>query len=223
MDWRIGVIGRREGATAGAPPTVRAVAAFAAAVWARHAPRTLYADHLDMALARPEAAHVSHVHAGPRIGLTAELTFNHHAPLQGSAQAAATSRRQGGGFGEAQARAVFERLFSRHARISALDEHRATPLPDIPAKAPATLAAAPGRTERVLPRRSAPPIAAASTGPGPGTEKATVAAEWGVPFSATAPPKQVVLAPPEIRRVADQVIREIDHRISAQRERLGGR
>jgi hypothetical protein len=223
MDWRIGVIKRREGVTAGAPPTVRAAAAFAAAVRARHAPRTLCADHLDMALPRPEAAQVSHVHAGPRIGLTAELTFNHHALLQGMPQAGAASRRQGAGFGEAQARALFERLFSRHARISALDERRAPPLPDIPAKGPTTLAAAPGRAERVLPRPPATPVAAAPTAPAPGTEKATVAAEWGAPFSATAQPKQVVLAPSEMRRVADQVIREIDHRISARRERLGGR
>jgi hypothetical protein len=235
MDWRIGVIRRREQALAGAPSTVGAAAGFAEAVRARLAPRTLYAAHIDMTLARPEAAQVNHFHVGQRIGLNAELIFNDRALFQGAPQAA--SRRQGAAFGEAQARTLFERLFSRRARFSALDERRAAPAPDIPAKRPPAMVAPPdipakrppamvappGRAERVLLRPSAAPVAPAPPAPAPRTAEATLAAEWGAPFPAPAQPKPVVLAAPEIRRVADQVIREIDHRISARRERMGGR
>ncbi len=40
---------------------------------------------------------------------------------------------------------------------------------------------------------------------------------------APTPHPPVTLGAPEIRRVADQVMREIDHRVVARRERLGKR
>ena len=224
MDWRIGVIGRREQAAVGAPPTVAAVVAFAASVMARHAPQTMYADHLDMALARPsDASQVNHFHAGPRIGLSAELTVHDHALFPQTTQVMAAPRRQGAGFGEAETRALFERLFSRRARLSALDERRAPPPPDVLAKAPSASVEPSSRVERVLPRPAAPPAAPEAAGPPPRIDPATVASDWGAPIPPPAQPKPVVLAAPEIRRVANQVIREIDHRISARRERMGER
>ena len=47
--------------------------------------------------------------------------------------------------------------------------------------------------------------------------------DWGTRLPLAVEAKPMVLAAPEVKRVAEQVMQEIQHRVIAQRERVGRR
>ena len=227
MNTEIGVIRRQESVAQGAPPTIAAAEEFAAGVTLRYAPRAMMASQADIALAWEAPAEINY-YQDARAGAAPSLTIQNSIVFpdvhRESSAASAAPR-----FGEKDAEQLFERLFSRHARVASFPSHA---LPERPS------AAAPGMpsgrwgdsrasgtqpVDRALPLSPAARIAPASRDKKTSAQPELSERGWGTPSVPPAESKPVVLAPPEVRRVAEQVMREINHRVLAQRERLGRR
>jgi len=210
MAMHMGIIPPQEVPAARVPPTVAAVAAFAARLARRHRAEAVSISRADRALASRPAGNVGHFHAGPRIGVFTAVSTTLPGPL-----------RNADGFGEAQAAALFQRLLSRSTRVPTVASRaeppvhsRATSRDRLPRL---------GAVERILPRsptRDTAVTMAASSHP---SQQPVREQPWGSRCIPSAEAKPITLAAPEVRRVADQVILEIDHRLAAQRERLGRR
>jgi hypothetical protein len=206
----IGIIRRQDPPAARVPPTVAAVMAFAARLARRHAAEVMTASRADLALARRPEGNVSHFHSPPRIEVFTAVPAMLVVP-----QSIAN------GFGEVEAGALFQRLFSRATRISTL----ASPAESSIRARQTSRGWLPSSTvvERILPHppgRNDAPTASASTH---ASQQPLREQEWGGRPIPSVEVKPITLAGPEVRRVADQVLREIDHRVVAQRERLGRR
>jgi hypothetical protein len=227
MNLDIGVIRRGQIPALQAPATVSAAAAFAAALGRRHLPRAVIVSRVDLALAQEPAAQVSYFHSAPRIDIAPAVSIQERYTLFAGEPAGAK------GYGEAEASALFERLFSRHIRVApfaapnAPDARREGESAQTFTRPPDILPRV-DTVDRVLPRLpvsmervSSPPERA------PLTQPALRDMDWGTgwgqrPIRASGP-QPMTLPAPEFGRVVDQVMREIDRRIVARRERLGKR
>ena len=223
---QIGVVQKR-GPESKSPRTIAALDAFASQIARAYLPSRLTISRAELALTYGVLEAVeNHQHA--HIEISSSVSFHEHfsfasrRALAGRESAAAAQRRPG--FGEAQAISLFERLFSRRKRIAEFNDstpQRRTPTRDLTATrflAPDFPAAPPERVHRILPRlvRAEHPEADAPS------EK-TAENGWGSPVTPPASPKPITLPPAEVKRVTDEVIRAIDHRIIARRERMGRR
>lgn len=222
MDWTIGVI-ERERMQAGAPlPTVAEAGRFASSLLSRYEARRFVASGADLALAWETARVLNENHfstrveVSPRITVDQSYTFPGFRPEKRALTPAAA-------FDEQRAAALFERLFTRSARFAAIDSPREAIPPSTTAAKQALIFAEQraSAVERALPVRPAiektPP--AAELAHAPAGHKLDDG--WGTPLAKRETPAPVTLAAPEIRRVTDQVMREIDHRTRAVRERTG--
>jgi hypothetical protein len=225
MEFNIGVI-RKQNAPASRPPrTIAASAAFASQIAHRCTPRRFTASRAELALAYELPAQVNYFQSA-RMDIAPSVTIHDHLALPAIVRGLAGRAESAPVFGEAQARALFERLLSRHKRVAAFMESGAAPaaqahgFPTTRPFSPATIIDA---VERILPRTAASQPSADSVGSAQMTASAGADTGWGSRASLPVAPKPFALPEPEVKRVAEQVIREIDHRIIAQRERMGRR
>lgn len=211
------------------PRTIGSAAAFAAAIAQRYAPQAVMVTHADLAVAWQVPDQVNYVAAAPRIDIAPTVTVEeHNVFIQAARDVAAASGTEQVSFGEAEASALFARLFSRQGRVATFAA----------AAVPAPLAAASANPFVVGPRDPVESVAAVerSLPQAPVDEDRPMRHDpvsrphivhrddgWGTPPMLPPEPKPITLPAPEIRRVAEQVMREIDHHITARRERLGKR
>jgi hypothetical protein len=219
MNTDIGVIQQQSSQASRAPAGVTSAACFTQNIAERYSSRAVIASGADLALAFESPGETHHYYRSEHYWSLPPIAFlneSRERPADtGAARSSQTNRN------EAAAIRLFERIFTRSGRIAAFDAPLSSTAPAgtaLPGIAPRT-----HTTERFLPPvRKADSISAPSGKPDT-SSSATFDASWGTPAAFHESPKPVTLQPPEIRRVADQVMRDIDHRIVARRERMGGR
>jgi len=228
MNLEIGII-RPVVPRARVPRTIASAAAFAQAIAQRYAPQAVMVTRADLALAWQAPGEINTFTAAPRIEIAPVVTVQErNVFVSAEREVAAVPAAAQAGFGEAEASALFARLFSRQARVATF---AAGSPPALPAGATANPFLVDPRepleraavVERSLPHPvvedDAPVRREAARRP----EIVHRDDDWGTRPVLPPEPKPVTLPAPEIRRVAEQVMREIDHRITARRERLGKR
>jgi hypothetical protein len=242
MNTDIGVIQKRSEPAHKLPRTIAMAESFAERIACRFLPSQLSVSRAELALAYEAPDQVSYyqnarVEIRPSVNIHDDFWFQ-QAPREVAVglpgrQSSREARSGGGiasGFGETQAAALFERLFSRHKRVAALApsllQNQTLPA-DRKANQFATDSAR--RTEPVE-RIVSRPAASRPEESGVRTERSnhvapSAAADpgWGSPSIPAPAMKPFTLPPGEVKRVTEQVIREIDHRIIARRERMGRR
>jgi hypothetical protein len=256
MNLDIGVIRRDEIPVQCAPPSVTTTEAFAGALEQRYTPRAVIASRADLALAWEPPAQIDYFYNSPRIEISPTVTVEERYVFAGLAKDLRHVPKTAVRYGEAEAGALFERLFSRHMRVAPFDPPHETawwrePVRPGAATPPPRL----GTVERIVPRamtvekssaaadktavitpaaratrwETATPItspAATDKSWGTAAPIASLAEHdmgWGTPFAFSETSKPLILPAPEIKRVAEQVMREIDRRVVARRERIGRR
>ena len=226
MNVVIGVI-RKQCAPASRPPrTVAASDAFAARIAGHYSAGRLTASRAELALAYEAPVQVNYFQ-NARLDIVPSVVM-HDYPASAPEPRETAAVPEGARFGEAQAAALFERLFSRQKRVAAFagnglpkavgpnGAQEMRPMPFSAAKNPEAV-------ERVFRRPASIEKAEGRTGGAREIESTTPEMGWGSrPILPTAP-KAFTLPEPEVKRVADQVMREIDHRVIARRERMGRR
>jgi hypothetical protein len=224
----IGVIGRQNSVARRAPLTITAVEEFAVGMAQRYVPQTLMASQADLAVACEPPAEVNYYQAAPHVSISPALTFPTASFFSEATRDLGAAVQRVPRYGEREARALFERLFSRHARIASFlsfhsPEARKIPPPELPSLQSGDSAAGARPVERVLPEVKIEKASQdAPQESHPPSHEFSDKDRGSRPLLA-AESKPVVLAAPEVRRVAEQVMREINHRVTAQRERLGRR
>jgi hypothetical protein len=229
MDWTIGVVEKHEEFARPALKTVAAAEAFADAIAARYAAHAFTASRAELALAYDAPAQLhnsySHFHGGPEVSISPAVSIYEQRTFTGIArEIAGTTERSD--YGEVQAAALFERLFSRRTRVEAFVSPRETTrLSDSMHTAKAMLATIPQSdvVERIMPRATFADKSSARVEHSSAIPAAARDSGWGTPAAFPELPKPVTLPAPEIKRVAEQVMREIDRRVIARRERMGKR
>ena len=217
MDLEIGVIKKRNEPAFPAPWTVLASDQFASRIARRYAASELTVSRAELALAHQSLGEVDyfknvHVNVAPQVHVHEHLSFR-AAPRE-----IATGSR---GAPPASVEKFYERVFSRQERVTLFaaagettGAHREEirPLAGFSAMHPEpverTVRAA--LAEERTARPDSPHVSDSDSG-------------WGTPITPPASPKPLTLPAAEVKRVAEQVIREIDHRITARRERMGRR
>lgn len=227
MDVSIGVI-RKQSVPAAAPlGTVAAAEAFASRIASCYLPARFSASRAELALAYEPAPQVNYFQSA-QVDVAPSVTIHDHHAFAAVPRQTAVANGEAQGFGEAQAAALFERLFSRHKRTASFAE-KGMPVEPAPAGSPGTqpipsfpvdLSRA---VERILPRPATADRPSARAKEPRLFDGGNSDAGWGTRAILPATPKPFTLAEPEVKRVADQVMREIDHRVIARRERMGKR
>jgi len=256
MNLEIGVIRRDEIPVQCAPRSVTATEAFARAFEQRYTPRAVIVSRADLALAWEPPARIDYFYNSPRIEISPAVTVEERYVFAGLAKDLRQAPETAVRYGEAEASALFERLFSRRIRVAPFDPPHETAWRREPVRrAAATPPPEPGTVERIVPRsmivekssaaadktavispaasetrwETATPItspAASDKSWGTAAPIASLAHHdmgWGTPFAFSETSKPLILPAPEIKRVAEQVMREIDRRVVARRERIGRR
>jgi hypothetical protein len=235
------VIPRQEVARSLMPPTVTASVTFAAGIVQRHAARPLTVSRAELALAWQPAGDVATNNSTSRVTIAPVVAIHEHPLFTAVTKSFARIVDVPPAYGDAQASALFRRLFSRQGRISAI---AGTSIPPAAGRVsaiadssiPPAFGAMPsgpsfrlsetprnGAVERTLPRPPKSEAAASKADRAPVLQQNADMQEWGRRPLSSAEPQPITLAPPEMRRVTEQVIREIDHRLAAGRERMGRR
>lgn len=226
MDWTIGVIEKQGVFAWPALETVAAAEAFIEAIAGRYGARPITASRVELALAYESPAQHNYFQSGPQVDISPGVTIHERRTFAGIVREIAATAERSEGYGEAQAAALFERLFSRRTRVEALVAPREASLPHDPAilARPAIRASLrPEVVERIVPRARAIDKSSATAESSATIPPAANVVGWGTPAAFTEPPKPVTLPAPEVKRVAEQVMHEIDRRIIARRERMGKR
>ena len=228
LDSKIGIIDEQESIARLWPKTVAAVAQFAGCVAERCVPGRFIASRADLALAWEPPAEINIYYGEPQLRFAPSITVNRRSSFAEVAREFPIAGQRGERFGEREARTLFDRLFTRQTRVSSLEASAAPKaptrsMPEFPALQLADLGAGAVPVARVLPK--APPIEL-KEGLGDSAHALRTEAvekEWGTRPTVAVEAKPVVLAAPEVKRVAEQVMQEIQHRVIAQRERVGRR
>lgn len=221
MDFSIGVIERGDIPARAVPATVTDTSAFASSLANRYGSRAFVASGADLALAWEAPASVNHYYGSRRVEISPEVKIEENYTFAGPAHDAVV-RDVIAPFDEARASALFERLFTRRVRFAPFDSPGdSAPVSTPPQKLlPPMLEQRVSVMERVMPTHHAAERPANAIAPAPAMPSKGDAG-WGTPLPARDTAQPLSLAAPEIRRVADQVMREIDHRARAHRERTG--
>jgi len=225
MNLEIGAIQKRTGSARALPRTAASSETFASGIAERYRASELTVSRAELALAY--GAQPQEHHGGEtRIDIHPALSFHEHSSFLSVPRETASGPRTPDAFGEAQAAALFERLFSRRHRVAAFPlfgPAQAAPGESLAARSMIPVSARPGAepVERTMARPTAPESPLRGTG-----RASTFAGEdpdWGTPAPPLSSAKPFSLPPTEVKRVTEEVIREIDHRIIARKERLGRR
>jgi hypothetical protein len=228
MNKEIGVIRAQHSVASYPPRTIAAATDFAAELAQRYAPPSLLTSRADLTLALEPPAEINYYQSAPQVSVSPSVTIEETNLFSGVTREVVTAPADPRPYGANEARALFERLFSRHARVASflsfpVPAARQTLAPGAP---PAESSGGESRAQAV--GRTLPGSAPANALPAANEEAPKAQPEvrevgWGSRPLLRAEPKPVILAAPEVRRVAEQVIREISHRAIAQRERMGRR
>jgi len=213
----IGIVRRQDIPAREAPVTVAAAELFAAAIARRFQPQSVTVSRAELALAWEAPPQINYYTTSQTLHIYPGVTVEERYLPAGTSRDVRAS----------EAGVLFGRLFSRQARLEAFEPAREA------TRGQASIArggreleipARPAVVERHIPRPAAapqsPPLPVEPIAASPSGARDT---DWGTPFARRETPKPITLAAPEIKRVADQVMREIDHRITARRERMGRR
>jgi hypothetical protein len=241
----IGIIRRDEAPARHIPYTIASTAAFVTEIEHRYVAGPVTISRAELAVACQPKAENNYFYHASRIEIAPKLSLQEHNWFAAAPKKLARAERATDGYGEAEASALFQRLFSRQARVApfALPPGRETEAPisqaapifgptldQIPQVAAVERALARPVVQQgsLVPAEEAPPFQPSASAPEWEFQSAPfqpAVREIGrVPRSLfTNEPQPITLPAPEIRRVAEQVMREIDHRIVARRERLGRR
>jgi hypothetical protein len=226
MQVNIGVIRKQNVPAAQPPRSVATAEDFAGRIAGRYLPREFTASRADLALAYEPPAQVNYFQDA-RAEIATSVNLHQHYSFAAMPRDIAPAAPVRQDFGESQAAALFARLFSRHKRVAVFEENGSPAVQRALDRAPGRISnlAAMGveAVDRVLPRKAAPEEPAVQGKEMSAIEPNSSDAGWGLPPIALATPRPLMLPDPEVRRVADQVMREIDHRIVARRERWGMR
>jgi len=220
----IGVIQKRRKAGFCAPRTIAAADAFAMRIARSYLPSELTISRAELALAYGASDQINTSHT-TRVEISPSISIQDYFSLGGAPKETLGVQRKARRFGEADAAALFERLLSRRKREAAFASGAPSDLREKRYLTPDLPVAQTERLERIV-RLPAAPQEAESIAPRgkPITPlTANVDSGWGSPITVPATPKPFTLPPGEVKRVTDEVIREIDHRIIARRERMGRR
>lgn len=228
MNLSIGVINREDAPAQHTPRTVTGAEAFAAAVAQRYMVSFATALRAELAFAWQPPGEINYFHDSPRINISPTLIIQEWQKFAGVSKVLARTQETADGYGEAEASALFRRLFSRQMRVAAFVSPRgpetAVAINSDPAFAgPLDNLRRAAVVERALPRPAATDDFSAPTEGAPLVQPSAREMEWASRPMFPSEPKPITLPAPEIRRVTEQVMREIDHRIVARRERLGKR
>jgi len=232
MDFDIGVIRKEAIAARSVPLSVAATEAFALGVAKRYALQATTVSCGDLALAWETSAEANYYYGShsvyfgsPRIEVFPRVTVEERYLSDGSRGLTGTPAGGGRQSLETEANVLFERIFSRQTRVVAFDSQLGTFQLRGLASSGQRRIENPLRSEaveRIL------PLAAAAQKPAlvePSSKVPFTTRDvgWGTPLTTDEPPKPLTLPPAEVKRVADHVIREIEHRITARKERMGKR
>jgi hypothetical protein len=228
MNLEIGVIQKRGGPAFAAPWTVAASEQFASRIAQRYLARGLTVSRAELALAYQTPGEVHHFQ-DTQVNISPQFSLHEHhlfAPVRREIEAGAR---------EARVEKLYERLFSRQERITSFTPPGAPPVGfnskmrdsirdrggNRQGTPPLTgfLTAGPEAVERIV--GDAPLQGRAAKPASPQTPDSD--SGWGTPIAPVATPKAFTLPAAEVKRVTEQVIREIDHRIVARKERMGRR
>jgi hypothetical protein len=225
---RIGVIDEQKSVASLWPQTVAAVAEFADSVAERSAPGRLMVSQADLALACEPPTEINVYYGEPQLRFTPSITVDGRSSFAQIPKELSAAGQRGERFGEREARALFDRLFTRQTRVSILESF-VTPkaktrnMAEFPALLRTDRSSSAEPVARVLPKAPAIALKEVSGEVGHAPRMEAVEKEWGTRMPSPVEAKPVVLAAPEVKRVAEQVMQEIQHRVIAQRERVGRR
>jgi hypothetical protein len=228
MNLGIGVIRREAAPAERSPRTVAATAAFAAAVAQRHTAEAVTVSRAELALGWRPTGEVNYFHDARRIEISPTVTIQELHSFAAVAKEVVRPREAADGYGDAAAGALFRRLFSRQMRLAAFASPPGPQTARVGKSDPASARPLDTHLCSAVVERSLPRPAAKEGSPVPAEVPAPVqpaahGTEWGLRPIFPNEPQPITLPAPEILRVAEQVMREIDHRIVARRERLGKR
>lgn len=216
MNLEIGVIEKQSEPAFPPPGTVAASNEFASRVAGQYLPGELTVSRAELALAYDTGGDVNHF-GDTNVNVSPRFSVDHHylfAPVRREIAAGH------GGAPEAHVERLYQRLFSRQERVKLFaagepgrrGQNEIQPLAGFSMMHPEPVE----RTVRATSSedRAAKPVLR----PGENSDFG-----WGTPITPPVAQKPVTLAAAEVKRVTEQVIREIDHRILARRERMGRR
>jgi hypothetical protein len=224
MNLEIGVIEKRSEPAFAVPWTVTASDGFAASIAGRYLgnERTVSRAELALAYQTPGEVHFSQeaqIHIAPQVHWREQFLF---APVRREVVHQSTSA------AARQVTRLYERLFSRQERVMSFGPsfanapasgafEKTTEVRQAEMRPLAEFSSRPvAPVERIV-RESARPVEVRQTASPRGADSDS---GWGTPLAPPAAPAPVSLPAAEVKRVTEQVIREIDHRIVARRERL---
>ena len=223
MKWEIGALRQREPQGWHATKRVMSTQDFATSVIERHSARNVTASHVEMALAQLSSSQAYYLQATSQLDVAANLAFQEQ-KLFPFVRDRSSNVESSEHYSDAKAAALFEKLFSRRSRVSSPVSPEVTRVHQARVNSPAPKVPdhfKPVQQERASDRSfNRNMVRVASIRESPATK---LDSGWGTP--AVFPEATVfpALPPNEVRRVADQIIREIDRRVVANRERIGRR
>ncbi len=241
MNPEIGVIRRDEIPARSAPGTVVATEAFSSAIAERYTPRAVTISCADLALAWEPPAEINYFYNSSRVEISPTVNIEDHylfapvPPVSRDLPGRAATAAEADEAPETAAAALFERVFSRHIRVTAFEPPPRKDHSREPVRGAIEMPSRPDAVERIVhyamagekpvasPTLAEPAAAALPAEPAAALPPVARETGWGSPFGFTETPKPVTLPAPEIKRVAEQVMREIDRRVIARRERMGRR
>jgi hypothetical protein len=222
-NWRIGALRQPEPHVWRVMKTVMSTQDFVTSVIERHSAQNVTASHVEMALAQLSSSQANYFKAISQLDVAANLAF-HEQTLYPVVRDRSSNVESSERYSDAKAAALFEKLFSRRSRISAPVSTEVTRVHEARGNSPAPKM--PDHFKLVQQERASDRcfngnlVRVGSTHESPAPK---LDSGWGTPAVFPQATVSPALPPNEVRRVADQVIREIDRRVVANRERMGRR
>jgi hypothetical protein len=243
MNLAIGAVDKEKIPRRTAPASVLSLETFAHELSERYQPRAFIASRADLALAYQTPGQMNTYYGGPRIEISPEVNFNEYffatalrSQSRSQAAVARPSRTE-----TLVIERLFHRLFSRqirapqfHAPAPEVTDQIRLPQFGVPGENLAkrsvanseqaslhSVAMQATRADRVLARPFSAQLQEAEPPASKTLPSRTQDSGWGTPIATRDSIRPVSLSAPEIQRVTQQVIREMDHQFRARRERTG--
>jgi len=223
-DWKIGAFRQREAHAWHFLQTVMSTENFLTSVTERNSARNVTASHVEMALAHLPSSQANYFQATSQLDVAANLAVHKQNLYPVIVRDRSSLDESGERYSDAKAAALFEKLFSRRTRISSPVSTQVTRVQEARVNRPVlkTSDHLEPMQQAVVSDRSSNGnlVRVSSTHESPATK---LDSGWGTPAVFPRAAISPTLPPNEVKRVAEQVIREIDRRVVANRERMGRR